>query len=157
AANLEEHRPVSYNMQGSQGGDVTPKWASDIRRLLLEHDVLALQEAGPVPPLNPEGRDFQYRNSRTVLGHTIYHYLRNFGTERHPIRRHVYFMNTDPGANRNNLAMVTEEEVQPGNLWVTTATFDGTRASFGVRLGNTVFNNLHGASGSGNDIPGMIA
>ena len=49
---LEQHHPATYNMQGGQGGDVTPKWSNDIPALLATHDVLALQEAGPVPPRN---------------------------------------------------------------------------------------------------------
>jgi hypothetical protein len=55
AALLEEHAPATHNMQGSQGGDLTPKWSTDIPALLATHDVLALQEAGPVPPQNQNG------------------------------------------------------------------------------------------------------
>ena len=51
AANLEQHNPVTYNMQGASQ-DTTPKWSSDIPGL-LNHDVIALQEAGPVPPPRP--------------------------------------------------------------------------------------------------------
>jgi hypothetical protein len=154
AANLEQHRPATYNMQGSQGGDLTPKWSNDIPRLLQNHDVLALQEAGPLPPLDPNGI-FHYQDSTTINGHAIYHYLRNFGSNDRPILRHVYFLETDPNGHRVNLAMVTE--VEPDALWVTTPSFAGSRASFGVQLGNTVFNNVHGLSGSGNDIPGQLA
>ncbi|MEA2567935.1 MAG: hypothetical protein QOD49_3112, partial [Actinomycetota bacterium] len=42
AANLEQHNPVTYNMQGASA-DTTPKWSSDIPGL-LNHDVIALQE-----------------------------------------------------------------------------------------------------------------
>jgi hypothetical protein len=154
AANLEQHRPATYNMQGGQGGDVTPKWSVDVPQLLQNHDVLSLQEAGPLPPLDPNGL-FHYQDSTTINGYTIYHYLRNFGSDDRPILRHVYFLQTDPNGNRVNLAMVTEAE--PSSLWLTTPSFAGTRASFGVQLGNTVFNNVHGASGSGNDIPGQLA
>jgi hypothetical protein len=155
AANLENHNPATYNMQGSQGGDVTPKWSNDIRRLTQTHDVLALQEAGPLPPLDPNGVLFRYRDSTNVNGYTVHHFERNFGTRSRPINRHVYFLQTDPGGNRVNLAMVTE--AQADSLWVTTPTFAGSRASFGVQLGNTVFNTVHGLSGNGNDIPGLLA
>src|SRR5207253_3354945 len=76
AANLEQHNPVTYNMQGASA-DTTPKWSSDIPRL-LNHDVIALQEAGPLPPLDPGGV-FSYQGSFTSNGRTVYHYLRNFG------------------------------------------------------------------------------
>ena len=154
AANLEQHRPATYNMQGGQGGDVTPKWSNDVPRLLQNHDVLALQEAGPLPPLDPNGV-FHYQDSITISGYTVYHYLRNFGSDDRPILRHVYFLQTDPNGNRVNLAMVTE--AQPDALWLTTPPFNGSRASFGVQLGNTVFNDVHGLSGNGNDIPGQLA
>ena len=78
AANLEQHNPVTYNMQGASQ-DTTPKWSSDIPGL-LNHDVIALQEAGPVPPLDPGGV-FSYQGTHTsASGLRVYHYLRNFGT-----------------------------------------------------------------------------
>jgi len=95
AANLEQHNPVTYNMQGASA-DTTPKWSSDIPNL-LNHDVIALQEAGPLPPLDPNGV-FSYQDRRSVNGMTVYHYLRNFGTRSRPNFRHVYFMQTDPTA-----------------------------------------------------------
>src|SRR5438093_9264328 len=73
AANLEQHNPVTYNMQGASS-DTTPKWSSDIPGL-LNHDVIALQEAGPLPPLDPGGV-FSYQDTRTVNGMTVYHYVR---------------------------------------------------------------------------------
>src|SRR6267142_4044376 len=73
AANLEQHRPVTYNMQGASA-DTTPKWSSDIPDLLT-HDVIALQEAGPLPPLDPNGV-FSYQDTRTVNGMSVYHYIR---------------------------------------------------------------------------------
>src|SRR5256714_5926589 len=67
AALLEEHAPATYNMQGSQGGDLTPKWSTDIPALLANHDVLALQQAGPVPPQSQNG-PFVYVDSTTNGG-----------------------------------------------------------------------------------------
>src|SRR5256885_652270 len=46
AANLEQHNPATYNMQGASA-DTTPKWSSDIPSLLI-HDVIALHAPGPV-------------------------------------------------------------------------------------------------------------
>lgn len=154
AANLENHTPITYNMQGAQSGDTTPKWSSDIPQLIQGHDVVALQEAGPVPALDPNGL-FSYQDSTTVGPYAVYHYLRNFGTSSRPNVQHVYFMQTDPGGNRVNLAMVTVQQADA--VWITPPTFPGSRASFGVQLGNTVFNDVHGLSGGGNDIPGMLA
>ena len=151
AANLEQHNPVTYNMQGASA-DTTPKWSSDIPNL-LNHDVIALQEAGPLPPLDPNGV-FSYQDRRSVNGMTVYHYLRNFGTRSRPNFRHVYFMQTDPNGNRVNLAMVTQNPAD--QIWFLGPAFNGSRASFGVQLGNTVFYTMHGLSGGGNDVPNMV-
>src|SRR2546421_8518950 len=154
AANLEEHNPATYNMQGGQGGDVTPKWSNDIPALLATHDVLALQEAGPVPPQNQNG-PFLYQDSTTSNGYTVYHYLRNFGTSSRPILRHVYFMETDPNGHRVNLAMVSAG--LPDRVWITPPAIPGvSRASFGLQFGNTVFNNIHALSGGGGDARNLL-
>jgi hypothetical protein len=155
---LEQHHPATYNMQGGQGGDVTPKWSTDIPALLANHDILALQEAGPVPPQNQNG-PFVYQDSTTSNGYTVYHYLRNFGTSSRPVLRHVYFMETDPNGHRVNLAMVSA--ALPDRVWITPpAVFsNGTqpgRASFGLQFGNTIFNDIHALSGGGGDAPGLL-
>src|SRR5262249_42396976 len=77
--------------------------------------------------------------STSYDGYTIHHYLRDFGHDR-VMRQHVYFREPAPNGHRNTLAMVTEVEVPRGRLWVTTPAFPGTRPSFGVQLGATVFN-----------------
>jgi cytolethal distending toxin subunit B len=155
AAPLEEHAPATYNMQGSQGGDLTPKWSTDIPALLANHDVLALQEAGPVPPQTQTG-PFVYQDSTTNFGYTVYHYLRNFGTSSRPVLRHVYFMETDPNGHRVNLAMVSA--ALPDRVWITPPAITGvSRASFGLQFGNTVFNDIHALSGGGGDAGGLLA
>jgi cytolethal distending toxin subunit B len=152
AANLEQHNPVTYNMQGASQ-DTTPKWSSDIPGL-LNHDVIALQEAGPVPPLDPGGV-FSYQGTlASASGLRVYHYLRNFGTRTRTNFRHVYFMETDPNGHRVNLAMVTQNPADA--TWFVGSTFAGSRASFGLRFGNTIFFTVHGLSGGGNDVPGMV-
>ncbi|MFF4739581.1 RICIN domain-containing protein [Streptomyces sp. NPDC001262] len=151
---LEEHNPASCNMEGGQGGNVTPKWDNDIPKLTRSHDVLALQEAGPIPPLVRDGV-FRFRDEITVNGHVVYHFVRNFGTRSRPMERNVYFMETDPNGHRVNLAMVTE--AVPDTLWATVhPNIPGARPSFGVQFGGTVFNNIHALSGSGADVPGMV-
>jgi hypothetical protein len=151
AANLEQHSPATYNMQGSNS-DTTPKWSNDIVQLTIQHDVLALQEAGPVPAQDPNGL-FAYQGSFSSGPLTVYHYLRNFGTSSRPIVRHVYFMETDPNGHRVNLAMVTAAE--PDTVWFTVAT--GGRPNFGVQFGQTVFFTIHALSGGGTDAQAAVA
>jgi len=72
---------------------------NQVPQLLRNHDVLALQEAGAVPPPDPNG-DFHCQDSTTVNGNTIHHYLlRDFGHD--PVMlRHVYFLETDPNGHQ---------------------------------------------------------
>ena len=149
AANLEQHNPVTYNMQGASA-DTTPKWSSDIPSL-LNHDVIALQEAGPLPPLDPGGV-FSYQDThRSPGGLRVYHYIRNFGTRSRPNFRHVYFMETDPNGHRVNLAMVTQHAADA--VWFVPSTFAGSRTSFGLRFGNTVFYTVHGVPAAATTYP----
>src|SRR5260370_21830801 len=84
----------------------------------------------------------------------VYHYIRSFGTRSRPTFRHVYFMQTGRNGNRVNLAMVTQNAAD--QTWFLAPAFAGSRASFGIQLGNTVFYTMHGLSGGGNDVPNMV-
>lgn len=152
AAPLEQHTPATYNMQGASA-ETASKWSSDIRDLTAGHDVLALQEAGPVPALTPGG-SFNYVNTYGNGAGAVHHYTRNFGTSSRPLLRQVYFLRTDQGGNRVNLAMVTRN--QPDEVVIVPPTFATSRWSFGLRFGQTVFFTVHALSGGGNDGPGMV-
>ncbi|KIZ16767.1 RICIN domain-containing protein [Streptomyces natalensis] len=140
-------------MQGSSQ-DTTPKWTSDLPQLLARHDIIALQEAGPLPARNQEG-PFKYVDSTMVGDETVYHYTRNFGTRTSPINRHVYFLETDPRGHRVNLAMVTENRAN--QIWTVPAQLRSSRAAFGLRYGRTVFFTVHARSrGHGPDVPALV-
>ncbi|QEU90993.1 hypothetical protein CP970_08955 [Streptomyces kanamyceticus] len=136
AANLEDHRPLTYNLQGETSYNES-KWTSDVVRLLAHHDVVALQEAGPRPPGT-------FQNSWTEGQLTVDHYTWQPGSSTRGQIYHIYFMETDPTGHRVNLAIVTEQ--QADGVWMFPAAFDNSRAAFGVRLGHTVFVTLHGLS-----------
>src|SRR5437762_952289 len=63
-------------------------------------------------------------------------------------------MTADANGNRVNLAMVAQHPAD--QLWFLSPAFAGSRASFGVQFGNTVFYTMHGLSGGGNDVPNMV-
>jgi hypothetical protein len=63
-------------------------------------------------------------------------------------------METDPNGHRVNLAMVTQHPADA--VWFVGSTFASSRTSFGLRFGNTIFFTVHGLSGGGNDVPGMV-
>ncbi|WP_033819501.1 ricin-type beta-trefoil lectin domain protein [Kitasatospora sp. MBT63] len=154
---LEDFKPATYNMQGRDGGAAT-KWTTDIQRLMANHDVVALQEAGPQPPASAT---FQQTYTPDPSLPAISEYSWNLGSRSRPNIYWIYFMITDPGANRVNLAMVTQTRaarvfaINPGIP--ATQTSEGSRPAFGVRLGSTIFYTLHGLSGNGNDDPNLVA
>ncbi|HEY3681527.1 MAG TPA: endonuclease/exonuclease/phosphatase family protein [Streptosporangiaceae bacterium] len=145
AGSIEDHRPATYNMQGSNQGS---KWTSDVERLTADHDVVALQEAGSRPNM-ADGQTVAQDQYGSVQ---VYRW--NIGTDANPVVRQVYYMQTDrnpsaPDGGRVNLAIVTPHEAD--EVFIVRPGFPGTRAAFGIRIGQTIFYTLHGASGSGND------
>ncbi|MFF1482135.1 RICIN domain-containing protein [Streptomyces sp. NPDC058301] len=136
AANLEEHHPLTYNMQGGTAYNES-KWTSDIVGLLQHHDIVALQEAGPHPPGTFQST---YRDGQLAVDY----YTWRPGSSSRGQTYHIYFMETDPIGHRVNLAIVTQE--QADGVWMFPAAFATSRPAFGVRLGRTVFVTLHGLS-----------
>ncbi|MEU3355374.1 endonuclease/exonuclease/phosphatase family protein [Streptomyces sp. NPDC037389] len=161
---------ASYNMQGSDHGI---RWSGEVGPLTLHHPVVALQEVGNGPPPEPShARDTG--ESIPILhpfpaglpdhvGHTQWDYDHN--------RRHVYYLQTDPQRDsttgrdrwqggRVNLAVVTQvpaAEVrvienplynrdEPRNEY-------RYRRALGVRIGNTVYYNVHAR---GADVPYLL-
>ncbi|WP_058042953.1 RICIN domain-containing protein [Streptomyces roseifaciens] len=162
---------TTNNMYGSDGGR---KWNSEVGPLAERYPVVALQEAGSGPPPVP----LQYNDSRTIpipgpqphpnmpmtVNRSPWEYNGRFHT--------VYFLETHVerpaptspltwGGGRNNLAVVTQEhadEVRVVNNPVFNANSTNNdyraRRALGVRLGNTVYYNIHAR---GNDTPQLLA
>jgi hypothetical protein len=148
---LENHSPATYNMQGGSAG-YDSKWSTDIKTLIDRHDVLALQEAGPVPQGPPFERRGVYPTPVNVPD--VDYYVRNYGTQSRPRNVYVYFMKTDAGGNRVNLAMVSSRLAAA--VWSVPGSFTGSRPAFGIQIGRTVFWTVHALSGGGNDVAFLL-
>ncbi|MFI2077736.1 ricin-type beta-trefoil lectin domain protein [Streptomyces triculaminicus] len=151
---------AGYNMQGSDNG---LRWNGEVGPLTMHHEVVALQEAGNGPPPAAHQRHGVGESIRIPgpfpaglpdhVNHTVWRY-------RHHSRQ-VYFLQTDPQRDsttgrdrwrggRVNLAVVTHtraDEVriienplynrdEPRNEY-------RYRRALGVRIGNTVYYNVH--------------
>jgi hypothetical protein len=161
---------ATYNMQGSDNG---LRWSGEVGPLTAHHPVVALQEVGSGPPAEPRQArgtgesipipgPFPAGLPRSV-NHTQWQHNRQ--------PRHVYFLQTDPQRNsstgedrweggRVNLAVVTHERAdevriienplynpdEPNNDY-------RYRRALGVRLGNTVYYNVHAR---GADVPDLL-
>lgn len=140
------------------------KWNSGVRRLITAgHDVIALQEAGQVPAsaghLDAQGNmvagpvqtfpSYQF-NGRTYS-------VREYEWRPNGTRGglwYIYFLQTDFGANRVDLAIVTSHLADAVN--VARPVFQGSRPALGVRFNNTYFWTVHAMSGGGNDARALL-
>ncbi|MFI1258149.1 endonuclease/exonuclease/phosphatase family protein [Streptomyces netropsis] len=162
---------ATYNMQGSDHG---LRWSGEVGPLTMHHEVVALQEAGNGPPAEPH----QYHGTGmslpipgpfpaglpTHVGYTQWEHRHH--------RRHVYFLQTDPQRDsttgrdrwvggRVNLAVVTrtradEVRIIENPLYNPNEPRDEYRyrRALGVRIGNTVYYNVHAR---GADVSHLLA
>ncbi|MEV6871516.1 GDSL-type esterase/lipase family protein [Amycolatopsis sp. NPDC051128] len=145
-------RMATWNLQGgTMMGE--SKWTDGVGPMLegrstdniLSHDIVALQEAGSAPP-----GDRQQTPVARLGNLQVFHYLWPYGRG----IQHVYFMEEDVNGHRVNLAIATARE--PQQVVIVPGGFSGSRSAFGVRFGTTWVFTVHGLSGSGNDMPGLI-
>ncbi|GHG75236.1 endonuclease/exonuclease/phosphatase family protein [Streptomyces griseocarneus] len=151
---------ATYNMQGSDHG---LRWGGEVGPLTMHHPVVALQEVGSGPPAEPH----QSRGTGVsipipgpfpaglpvAVNHTQWEYRHH--------RRHVYFLQTDPRRDRTtrrdrwqggrvNLAVVTSARADEVRV-IENPLYNRDeprseyryRRALGVRIGNTVYYNVH--------------
>ncbi|WP_242909619.1 endonuclease/exonuclease/phosphatase family protein [Actinomadura terrae] len=145
---LDQHIPMTYNMQGAGDGGQGAKWTNTVKKEAKTHDVIALQEAGSRPNMGTPER------AASDHGMRVDRYRWQVeSAPRDPLHmggtRNVYFMETDPGGHRVNLAIVTPYNAD--QIIIIPPGFENSRPAFGIRLGTTVFFTMHGLSGGGND------
>lgn len=153
---------ITWNMQGATGFREN-KWNTDVTRLILAGaEILCLQECG-VPPesavqVAPPAWLPGYAIPGGIAGGT---YLWQIGSRSRGITAMIAYARTDPGANRNNLAVVVSlGSAFPVNL-IAIPNGGGGRPALGARLrdgaGNLAdFYTIHAISPNGPDAPGLI-
>ena len=152
---------VTWNMQGatSQGEN---KWRADVKRLFNAGvNVACLQECGSPPPgaavIDPPA----WLGGEPPDGVDARYLFWNSGTETRPFIIYIFWLHSDQGGNRNNLA-IASVGVQPINLLYAAPGIAGGRPAIGAGFarGGDVTENictLHAFSGNGNDGPGLLA
>ncbi|MGW2888020.1 hypothetical protein ACWDDN_22175 [Streptomyces griseoruber] len=139
-----------------------------VRSLInAQHDVIALQEAGR-PPLSAGHFDAQgnwasgpaqtwggfFSALRGGVGWTVEEYEWQPSGSRGGIW-YIYFMQTDFGANRVNLAIVSRNEATAVNVarpaFTNAAGQATSRPALGIRLNNTYFWSVHALANGGTD------
>ncbi|WP_411121820.1 RICIN domain-containing protein [Streptomyces sp. x-19] len=151
----QEKRMVTWNMQGSGSSadnntyDSKYNYVANLLRtpgnVLSEgYDVAVLQEAGQEP-----GSARHVRDIPQTTGHQVRE-LR-VGGDRAASGYNLYWLETDPGAGRVNLAVATRHDVQ--EVLVVRNNIPTARPALGVRIGRTFYFTAHAFSGS-NGNPG---
>ena len=140
---------VTWNMQGATGFGGS-KWRQDVSRLFLQQgvDIACLQECGAPPG---SGVPVNVGQFATVPPYVWAAFTWNLGSTRRPFTVYGLWMRTDPGGNRNNLAIVTATAPQ-SFLWCAGTNYG--RPAIGARMAgpnNTSldFYTLHACSGNG--------
>ncbi len=168
---------ATYNMEGSNRGQ---RWTGEAGPLTEQHEVLALQEVGSGPPTDahgtqPESIPIPMDVTRPAglprsVNHSRWQYGRSTDDGGRP-PRHVYYLQTDPQhssttgrdawiGGRVNLAIVTAEQadeirVIENPMYNPSETNNAyrLRRALGVRIGNTVYYNVHAR---GADVGGLL-
>lgn len=147
-ANLGDWNVGSWNLQGSSASTES-KWNVSIRQLITGQnpvDILAVQEAGTLPSTAvATTRTFQPRGS-TIM---VQEYTWNLGTRTRPNSVYIYYTRIDLGANRVNLAIVSQRMAD--EILLLPPPTVASRPILGIRIGRDAFFNIHALSRGGND------
>ncbi|MGK4579107.1 RICIN domain-containing protein [Kitasatospora sp. HPMI-4] len=136
---LEDVQAATYNLQGAGSGNDVNKWTKDLPQLLaLHYNMVAIQEAGP-------GQAVPGTSLGTIATggpQPVEVFQWNAGSQGRQEIVYIYYLRTDFGGNRVNLAIVTP--------WFTNqilyAPNAGSRPAFGIRLGNSSYWTAHADS-----------
>jgi GH18 family chitinase len=148
---------AQWNIRGAMtDGNDNNRWQSEIPPVLngvgtgRRNDLLAVQESGPAQATWGAVTDvFHFPGCPDVS-----EYWWNRGSGSRTELYFVYWAQTDPGGNRNNLAIVSRNQAA-AVLCIPNAI--GTRPTIGIRVGDTWYFNIHAAAGGGNDAANLLA
>lgn len=150
-ANPEEYKLATWNLQGS-AAVTESKWNISVRQIVSGDnaaDILMIQEAGSLPTTaTPTGRTFSQG------GIVVTEYSWQLGSLSRPHEIFIYFSQTDLGANRVNLAIVSR--FMATNVVILPPPTTASRPIIGIELGNDAFFNTHALANGGTDAPAII-
>ena len=151
-ANIDDYKIATWNLQGSSASNES-KWNISVRQMITGNnaaDILALQEAGSLPTTAmPTGR-----TARTASGLEVAEFTWQLGSVSRPQNVFIYFSQTDVGANRVNLAIVSRTRADEIIILPPPTTF--SRPIIGIRIGNEAFMNIHAIASGGGDSAAFI-
>ncbi|MDH2394021.1 proprotein convertase P-domain-containing protein [Streptomyces sp. HNM0663] len=131
------HKPVTWNMQGASSSSDS-KWTTTIARMVtggdnyFEHDVVALQEAGPrrsLPGTAVRTGRLTVNGRQATYEYAVHRWRIGSATRGRDV--YITWLNTDPTGHRNNVAIVTHED--PGTPTAVAARQANNRNNWGMR------------------------
>lgn len=157
---IEDDNIVTWNMQGATSGG-EGNWFNNVRNLLVRHGarIVVLQEAGSIRSVisltrnqtlvlptvtNPD-------NVRAPLTAYRWHVSNRF----YPYDAYIYFLETNFGDNRVNLAIVTSQEVDEVIL-LQPSDHEYGRPTLGIRIDRSYVFTVHAISRGGPDAPAIV-
>lgn len=162
AAAVEDYRPATYNMQGGAGAGGS-KWTTDLPQLMnAGYNVIALQEAGPQPPASAvlQWTSDYLSGNQQWAGWRVQRYEWDPFPRRLNMPWYIYWVRTDFGGNRVNLAILTAHRAD--SVLIARPAFWGnnglptSRPALGIRLGQTLFYSVHALASGGGDGRGLL-
>ncbi|WP_204028054.1 RICIN domain-containing protein [Sinosporangium siamense] len=163
-------RMATWNMQGSGtrggwaeiGNEYESKYSYGVLPLAVEHgaEIVLLQEAGSPPGGGTHVTDHPQNNfAREDGSYPPVREYRYGGTASRP-QGYLYWLHTDTSTrnppNRVNLAVATRTQVPAADIFVVESPMNGGRPALGVNIGGVVYFTVHGWSGTGNDMAGLV-
>ncbi|MEV1069584.1 hypothetical protein [Streptomyces sp. NPDC050263] len=165
SAGVEDFRPVTYNMQGGNT-DAASKWQTDVPQMVnAGYNIIALQEAGPRPPAASRlvWTSRYLGETNAWAGWRVQEYEWDPFPRSVNLPWHIYWLRTDFGGNRVNLAIITPFD-SPEVFLVPPAFYGrnglpSSRPALGIRVDQTLFFTVHAMSGNGagNDGPDLLS
>lgn len=152
-ANVDDYKIATWNLQGSSAASNESKWNVSVRQIVTganAADILAVQEAGSLPTTAmPTGR-----RERTASGLEVTEYEWQLGSVSRPQNVFIYFSQTDIGANRVNLAIVSRTRAD--EIIILPPPTAVSRPIIGIRIANDAFMNIHALASGGGDSAALI-
>lgn len=150
-AGIEDMKTGTWNLQGSSASSEA-KWNVNVRQMVSGQgalDILAVQEAGSLPTsVMPTGR------TATQGDFNATEYTWNLGTRSRPQIVYVYYAQIDMGANRVNLAIVSQRMADEIFLLPPPSTL--SRPILGISVGGAAFFSAHALANGGTDAPAIV-
>ncbi|MGC9491123.1 endonuclease/exonuclease/phosphatase family protein, partial [Vibrio genomosp. F10] len=161
---IKDFKTGNWNMQGASG-DAGSRWTNEVKRMVTSYgiEVLSLQESGHVPNIReiealptPGSRLGLPLDGGVFVQGILTEHVWNITNRTGVIRRYIYHIDHDTGANRVNVAIVSATRASRVILIPPSQSYPAVRPILGVQVGGVYFFSIHASASGGSDAVGII-